>query len=367
MRPFVAISRVAFNALYKARSRKVRRDEVVFLSRQADEPSYDFRELARDFESRGWKATMHLKKVKARNLPGYVRHVLVEIGLLARCRVVVLDRYDPVVSLIDFVGERTVGAGAVNHVFPTRPLVLQLWHAFGAYKKFGFQTNDTPEGHTSSFMRDYKIHRNYSYVVCSGEGCREPFAEAFACPVERVVALHRPEYDELLSIRSQLQAGRKCGEGAVLMAPTLRINDDSAHPFRELYRRRNGFEPAVEGKVVWAFHPLEDGLPAPGNVSGGLVDCDAVVTDYSSIVYEAYLLGKRVYFYVPDIGSYRTSPGLNADPAQLAPSLCAFTEEELVALVNQSDYPREQLEAFVGRAFDAPGTSVAEFALSKLS
>ncbi|MBP3866403.1 MAG: hypothetical protein J6D25_01150, partial [Eggerthellaceae bacterium] len=44
---------------------------------------------------------------------------------------------------------------------------------------------------------------NYSWVVCSGEQCRPAFAEAFSCPVERVVALDRPEYDELTSMVQQ--------------------------------------------------------------------------------------------------------------------------------------------------------------------
>ncbi|MBQ9003416.1 MAG: CDP-glycerol glycerophosphotransferase family protein [Eggerthellaceae bacterium] len=368
MRPYVKVSRIVFNAVYRMRcARAERRDEAVFLSRQTDSPSYDFSELAREFEERGWKVTMHLKKVRVRNLPAYVRHVLVEIGLLARCRVAVLDRYDPVVSLLDFECDAPCESDAVNCEFPSRPLVLQLWHAFGAFKKFGYQTNDTPEGHSFDFMRDYKIHRNYSWVVCSGEGCRAAFAEAFACPVERVVALRRPEYAELVALREDARNRAKAhGRRKVLMAPTLRINDESAHPFRELYEHRAEFEGGIDADVVWAFHPLEDGLPAPGNVSDALLDCDVVVTDYSSLVYEAYLLGKPAYFYVPDIDSYRVSPGVNFDPVELAPALCATTESELAGLIAAGCYPTEEFEAFVAHAFDAPETPIADFVLSKL-
>ena len=369
-RPHVMAARVAFNALYRAFRRGERVDEVVFISRQTDEPRYDFAALADEFRARGWNATMHLKKVRTRNLPSYVGHVLTEIRLLGRCKVAVLDRYDPVVSLIDFeCDERAACSGALaapvnenqvgyaNLAFPNKPVVLQLWHAFGAFKKFGFQTVDTPEGHPSDFIRDWRIHHNYSWVVCSGEDARPGFAEAFSVPLDRVLPLNRPEYDELVALETGAES--QSPRMRVLMAPTLRKSDEVAHPMRDLYAVRDAFEGAVDADFVWAFHPLEEGLPAPGDVSAELLDCDIVVTDYSSLVYEAQLLGKMVLFYVPDIDSYRITPGLNHDPVDLSPALCALDAGELVVMLHElvcdrGSYRRDQLDRFVGRSFDAP-------------
>ena len=94
-------------------------------------------------------------------------------------------------------------------------------------------------------------------------------------------------------------------------------------------------------------------------MSGELLECDVVVTDYSSLAYEAYLLGKKLLFYIPDIESYRVTPGLNRDPLELAPSLCALDEGELVVRLQMladdpSTYPQGQLDRFIGRAFNAP-------------
>ena len=120
----------------------------------------------------------------------------------------------------------------------------------------------------------------------------------------------------------------------VLMAPTLRKSTDSAHPFRDLYQNRAQFEQGLENvSVSWAFHPLETGLPAPGNVSEKLLECDLLVTDYSSIVYEAYLLDIPTLFYIPDIEAYRLSPGLNIDPLTHVPELCALDEQNLATLI----------------------------------
>ena len=143
------------------------------------------------------------------------------------------------------------------------------------------------------------------------------------------------------------------------MAPTLRKSADVPHPMRDLYAARDALEASVDASFTWAFHPLEEGLPAPGDVSAELLECDVVVTDYSSLVYEAFLLGKTVLFYVPDLESYRLTPGLNRDPMELSPALCARDAEELAGKLRAlaadgAAYPREQLERFVGRAFDAP-------------
>lgn len=374
-RAFAACSKAFFNFIYRASSpSKPRKDQVVFLSRQADEPSYDYVELSREFERRGWTSVMHLKKVTKRNLIPYAYHVVKEVRLLAKSKAAILDRYDPVVSMLEFEYDAFDDAGlpdeCVHREFPLRPVVMQLWHAFGVYKRFGYQSIGTREGHSRDVIDAFSIHRNYSWVVCSGEQCRPAFAEAFSCPVERVVALDRPEYDELTSMVQQRPG--LCCKTRVLMAPTLRKSASSEHPFKDLYERRNEFErllgDAIE--VVWSFHPLESGLPAPGNVSQTLVDADILVTDYSSIVYEAYLLGKPVLFYIPDIDKYVVSPGLNANPAEASPGICLHDEEQLAERLQgiasgEAAYDFDQLEAFAGGAFGgvdrSSGTAASRF------
>ena len=375
----ISIAKRIFNASYRRHCTQPRRNLVVFLSRQTESPSYDFAELARAFEARGWKTAMHLQKVTKRSLPRYFKHALREAQLLAECKIAIIDRFDPVIGLLDLECDLDENAHTVglHYEFPTCPIVLQVWHAFGSFKKFGFQSADTPEGHASDYLTDYGVHRNCSWILCSGAGAREAFAQAFAYPIERVVALGRPEYDELIARRVTEAPSRNGTRPHVLMAPTLRKSTESAHPFRELYAKREQFEPRIDAQIDWAFHPLEQNLPAPGNVSDELLGCDLVVTDYSSLVYEAYLLGKPVLFYVPDIDEYRISPGLNVDPDIVAPGLCASTPEELAQLIGDAladDYPTDELRQFIGDAFaqeiaDSPGTKntaerIVDFAIA---
>ena len=257
---------------------------------------------------------------------------------------------------------------------PIRPetTVIQTWHACGAFKKFGYQSIGTREGHSSEVLDAFNIHRNYSWVVCSGKGTKEAFAEAFSYPVERVVSLDRPEYDELVALRDKNVGDREGGQPEplrVLMAPTLRKSASSAHPFRDLYESRNHIEKALGDSVelCWSFHPLESNLPAPGNVSSALIDADCLVTDYSSIVYEAYLLGKPTFFYVPDIRDYEVSPGLNVNPTQTSPGICFYDEQSLIDALKQLASERAscdfgKFDAFAGGAFDGVDRSTGSAA-----
>ena len=77
---------------------------------------------------------------------------------------------------------------------------------------------------------------------------------------------------------------------------------------------------------------------------------------------EAYVLGKRAAFYVPDIDDYRRSPGLNADPGKLRPRLAFSTQGALSSLSRTLRRAgvrilREDLSA----SSDRPSTTVAAY------
>lgn len=383
---FVAVAKAVFNLLYRLFCMQKRRDEALFVSRQFNEPSYNFRAVGDELERRGWEVVYLTKRLSKRSIVPYAFHVVREIFHLARCRVCFLDRYDPVVSLLDFACEDVTccDSSAAHTEFPREPVVVQLWHAFGAFKKFGYQSLGTVEGHSPETARFFGIHRNYSWVLCTGESSRVPFAEAFSYPVERVVPLGLPEYDKLRAI-SEGRAAKAQGERAaaycplkVLFAPTLRKSAESRHPFRELRQLWGEVPDSLTGvEITWSFHPLEEGVGAAVDVSEALLNCDIVVTDYSSIVYEAYALGKLFAFYVPDLDEYRKSPGLNADPAKLAPEITFFDERALrdflAGIANLAPEERlrryaKSLDGFAGSVFkgcpDNTAVAIAYFALA---
>lgn len=372
----VHVAAVAFNGLYKLFSLGGRRNEALFVSRKANTPSYDYLECGAAFQRHGFVPVYLSQKLGARTVLPYAWLALREIYHLARCRVCVVDRYDPIVCLIDFACDIPTDKEleALHRDFPSQPIVIQLWHAFGAFKKFGYQALDIAEGHSTQEAMLFKIHRNYSWVVCSGEGARKGFAEAFACPIERVVPLSRPTQRRLKEL-----AGERFGtdgKPVVLFAPTIRKYDKTAHPVQDLMGRQEELFSDAPYEVCWALHPLESGKEAAGGVPEHVLRADYVVTDYSSIVYEAYLLGKRVAFFVPDIDYYLKTPGLNVDPTRVCPGICAKDEDALLRMLHAwaedpESYPQEELDAFVDGMFDGSGDDPAEdlarFVVDRLS
>ena len=392
----IACARVVYNGLYQLFCLMfTRRNEVLFASRQSNSPSKDFKILAERFEAGGWKPVMITRTFKAKHAIAYGASTIRQLYHLARCRACIVDGYNPAVSLVNMRCETSGRSGIqanaaqaktaqdsactgtpdgtdapIHEEFPERPLVMQIWHAYGAYKKFGYQAIGTREGRSLAAAQAVRMHRNYSWILCSGACNRGVYAQAFSYPVERVAALGRPSFDEHDELRRQEKEADRARreEGArtvILFAPTLRRSDESQHPFVELYDHADEALADVDAEFRWSFHPIENrGHIGPSGIAS-LIGTDIVVTDYSSIMYEGALLGKKVVFYVPDLDEYLESPGLNFNPLAIAPGITCTSESELVALLerlanNPGSYDRQALDRLIGDTFVHPGDSTID-------
>lgn len=420
----IACARVVYNGLYQLFCLMfTRRNEVLFASRQSNSPSKDFKILAERFEAGGWKPVMITRTFKAKHAIAYGASTIRQLYHLARCRACIVDGYNPAVSLVNMrcetsgrsgiqanadrsvldacphdglddpcdplngraatttaqakVAQNGMHAGTpdgtdapIHDEFPERPLVMQIWHAYGAYKKFGYQAIGTREGRSLAAAQAVRMHRNYSWILCSGACNRSVYAQAFSYPVERVAALGRPSFDEHDELRRQEEEADRARreEGArtvILFAPTLRRSDESQHPFVELYDHADEALADVDAEFRWSFHPIENrGHIGPSGIAS-LIGTDIVVTDYSSIMYEGALLGKKVVFYVPDLDEYLESPGLNFNPLAIAPGITCTSESELVALLERlandpGSYDRQALDRLIGDTFVHPGDSTTD-------
>lgn len=246
-----------------------------------------------------------------------------------------------------------------------RSKIVQLWHAPGAIKKFGYQSLDTPAGRSSRAAHALRMHRGYDFVVAGMPGAVRAFSEAFDMPAEKILPLGLPRIDYLRSdqfadLRSQRyeRAERSARDAfaaagvppsepqsvTVLYAPTFRkANKDERwleHSVEELSRALAG----SSARILVAGHPLEredDGATAQGapvayvhgvSTLDLLHVADYVVTDYSTVAFEAGYASCRVLFYVPDVEEYRASPGLNIDPVRELPTL-SFVDADALARV----------------------------------
>ena len=215
------------------------------------------------------------------------------------------------------------------HVAAHRPgtTVVQVWHAEGALKRFGVDTV-TPLAEPERRF----LHRNYDWVVASGEESREPWSRAFATPLERVVALGSPRTDavfdeeELAAARSRVLAAHPglAGRRVILYAPTFRGRGRGKRHGAGLegLALRAGLPPT--DVLVLKSHPNLDAtlVPTAGfdvvvdprvELNDLLVVADVLITDYSSAIFDAALLRRPIVLLVADLEEYERDPGLYLD------------------------------------------------------
>lgn len=369
----------AIRLVYGVCSRFPQQRKIVFLSRQAARP-FDFSliepELKRRFPRYAivWVCVPKIGSLGALMLLKQVWHV-------ATAELCLVDGYIPAVSIPE------------RH----RAFVVQMWHAPGAIKKFGYQSLDTLAGRTSSMARVMRMHRGYDIVIAGMPGAVEAFSEAFDVPRERIAPLGLPRIDYLLApefselrtrrfarareiVESSFTSSPRCAASAerrttVLYAPTFRRGEADAcwleHAVKDLLQALHGTEP----RLIVAGHPLdsvtfdlrESDVPVAFTQGVPTIDvlpmADFVATDYSTVAFEAGYAGKRVLFYVPDIEEYRLSPGLNIDPLLELPTIASANADDVARVVRgERDYDIRAFQAFM----DAHARGVYEGSIDRI-
>lgn len=160
-----------------------------------------------------------------------------------------------------------------------------------------------------------------------------------------------PRNDVLVSgdaadVRRQLDIDP--GERVLLYAPTWRDDRDRIVDFLDLDRlaRQTGAIVLVRGHS----RTLLPGSDAVGtrvrdvtsypDVSRLLLAADALITDYSSVMFDFTVTGKPVYFFTPDLEHYRGElRGFYFDLAEHAPGPLVSSQDELEAALADDTVP----------------------------
>lgn len=163
------------------------------------------------------------------------------------------------------------------------------------------------------------------YVISTGTAVRDIAAGSFGIPVERALPLGMP--------RTDWYVGRHKGDGGTLMAgyrraylyaPTFRGPNDGARLPSIDWSLIDRMLADDEVLVVKRHYFTRDGLvnrrcshivevPHSEPSAGYLIDCDVLVTDYSSILFDAYVLGKPSVLLVDDADAYLQTRGMYFD------------------------------------------------------
>ncbi|MDX9710625.1 MAG: CDP-glycerol glycerophosphotransferase family protein [Trichloromonas sp.] len=194
--------------------------------------------------------------------------------------------------------------------------VIQLWHAAGAFKKFGLDINNR----TRTLKRFRKNDsKRWDFLLCSSINVKDIYSNAFSLKNRNLIYVDGlPRNDRLFyainkSKHLKIKYGFELSKKIILFAPTFRDDHSGGNLVSELISVLNDYfskdyticvrlHPSclsavnIPENVIDAsfMHPLEDLLSF----------VDFLITDYSSIIFDFSLLSRPMLFYAPDLDKY---------------------------------------------------------------
>ena len=193
--------------------------------------------------------------------------------------------------------------------------LVQLWHACGVLKRFGFDsTEDIPASFSGNPAAGYDL------VTVSGEACVPYYQRAFrlapgvcqALGVSRTDLLWDRGYAESCRRRFYERYPWAVGKKIALWAPTFRGN--AAMGVTAGIEEMRLLNLGEEWLFMAKTHPnagedhrfFSPDFPVPELY----FVADVLITDYSTVLFEFALLGKPIVLFLPEDEQYQQSRGL---------------------------------------------------------
>jgi CDP-ribitol ribitolphosphotransferase len=270
-----------------------------------------------------------------------------------------------------------------DYFFPIYPVkkrpgvtIVQVWHACGAFKRFGRATLEAEWGADQIFLKWVPIHANYDLTLVSSASIAPIYADAFGQSLETIsAAFGIPRTDALLpsprrdaderAVRERL--GLRDGRTTILYAPTFRGADLKGAAAPELLdiaalHRAIG----SEYRLILRLHPfVKSAMRIPAEVGDFVVDAsaepdanevmlagDILVSDYSSIIFEYALLNRPMAFFAPDLAAYERERGFFFDYRTGVPGPVMEETEQLARWIQAKQFDLQRVRAFAAASFD---------------
>lgn len=334
------------------------KNRITIMSRQSNKMTTDIRLLKEALEKRNVETEVLTRRLTKSFSGGikYGLHMLKQMYYISTSGVIVIDGYCILVSILPKKeGQK----------------VVQIWHSLGAIKKFGYQSVGKPDGNRADVVRVMKLYRNYDYVIAPSETTAEIYSQAFEIEMDRIKLLGLPRIDYLTSEDKEAEEKiyeeypKLKGKKVVLYLPTFRkSNQPDIKNFIEDF-------PYGKYNLVIKKHWLDKNDYSWAEKCGAVIVhstntmdllkiSDKVITDYSAVAFEAAIIDRELYFYIPDIEKYRENVGLNTDlrKENISRYVCC-DEKELFALL-QEPYHMESLRAFSRKYISVDTSDTAE-------
>ncbi len=327
------------------------KNKITFISRQGNSPSIDFEILSKRIKDKypDYQVVMLTKKLD--NKIAYMFHMLVQMYHVATSKIVILDSYCIVVSVL-------------KHKKSLK--VIQMWHAVGSMKKFGYAMLGKEEGNDKDIARIMCMHKNYDYILISSKNFMKDYLEGFHCDENQVLEIPLPRVDWLLDEKYRNRKKQELlkkfpalrGKKNILYCSTFRKHASNSVEHIDKLVECIDFN---KYNLLYKPHPLNTIKPTDSriiqsfqNTYEALMVADYVICDYSSIIYEVGLLKIPIYLYAYDWEEYKTKRELNFDLQKEVPTLFTDNPKIIMDAIENDRFDFDGYQRFVEKNIHIP-------------
>jgi CDP-glycerol glycerophosphotransferase (TagB/SpsB family) len=269
---------------------------------------------------------------------------------IATSKYVFIDNYVAVLSVVQFRKDVTC---------------VQLWHAAGAVKKFGWSDPETRTRSTRAKARFQKVYDRFQHIPVGSQQMAEIFAESFHLGQNRFLYTGVPQTDFYFdaAARAKGLANVKraypgiAGKKVILYAPTFRkgslhkmdLQLDTTEMSKKLgegYVLLIRLHPSVQGSSPLPASPSVISVSQYPRLNELLLASDILITDYSSIPVEFSLLRKKMIFFTYDSVSYSSTHGLWAENSLYFPGPIVKTTAQVIEQILDPETDYKKIEQF---------------------
>ena len=347
-------------ALYReGAKKKVNPRKVVFVELRQKVITNSFQELYKALEAdKRYDVHVHFlehKRVKHRI---YVQRCLEMVKDIADARCVFLNEASEEISALPMRRET---------------VVMQTWHACGAFKRFGSSTLELKFGPDAKEMKRHPLNRNYTHVAVSSPEVVWAYEEAMELKdspgvvtpvgISRTDIFFAENEKEKAFERFYKQFPAAEGKKVILYAPTFRGTVTNAEAPKGFDIEKFYESLGDSYVVVVKQHPhIKELPPVPRKLEGSfardvtktmsiedlLFVSDIVISDYSSLVFEYSLFNRPMLFYAYDLEDYDDWRGFYYPYEEMTPGPVCRTNEEMIAYIRAlpESFDQEKVTAF---------------------
>ncbi|WEV55801.1 CDP-glycerol glycerophosphotransferase family protein [Ligilactobacillus acidipiscis] len=239
-----------------------------------------------------------------------------------------------------------------------RTRVVQIWHANGAVKTFGWEEPRTKDRSTNSKKRFQKVYDQFDDFIVGSAKMGEVFCNSYHQPIEKMKVLGYPRTDRLFSNEKKTQKRKQffaeypelAQKEIILYAPTYRetvtgetyfdlpqdftailanLSDEQVmlvklHP--HVKEAISHLKKQHLAHVFWVDDFTTDDL---------LLVSSRLITDYSSVIFDYTLLenARQIIFYCYDFEKYAQIVGIQKDFNEWLPGKMVSNASDLQKLL----------------------------------